>query len=76
MSHPGNDRIIDDIRDNQPDCQHHIQGDGSWWEYDGQGITLCRVCSKCKDDKLSKYEPWVLGHYTEQDCECSIEEDN
>ena len=32
----------------------------SWWEYDARGIPLCRVCTKCKKEKLSHYRPDVL----------------
>ena len=31
------------------DCSMHTKGDGSWWEYDGRGIELCRVCPECKE---------------------------
>lgn len=35
-------------------------GLGSWIEYDAKGIPLCRVCDKCREEKLSKYRPEVL----------------
>jgi hypothetical protein len=37
----------------------HTKND-SWWEYDLQGIPLCRVCQKCEKDRLRKYSPAVL----------------
>lgn len=46
--------------DGPPDCKHHTKGDGSWWVDDARGIPLCRVCEKCKDEKLAKYRPEVL----------------
>ena len=33
----------------------------SWWEHDARGIPLCRVCSKCKKEKLAKYRQDVLS---------------
>ena len=47
----------------------------SWWEYDGQGIPLARVCEKCVHEVLSKYDPVVLGHYTQADVDEPINED-
>jgi hypothetical protein len=35
-------------------------GKESWWERDARGIPLCRVCTKCKREKLSRYRPDVL----------------
>ena len=35
-------------------------GRESWWEHDARGIPLARVCSSCKEEKLSKYRPEVL----------------
>jgi hypothetical protein len=49
----------------------------TWWAYDGRGIPLCKVCEDCEGEKLSKYRPEVLGHYTEADVDEAIEsEDN
>lgn len=33
----------------------------SWWEHDARGIPLCRVCSKCRKEKLAKYRQDVLS---------------
>jgi hypothetical protein len=54
-------------------CQH--EGEYSWWENDGQGIPLARVCSKCVDAVLAKYNPVVLGHYTQSDVDEPINEE-
>jgi hypothetical protein len=35
-------------------------GNLSWWEYDARGIPLCRVCDKCKKERLSHYRSDVL----------------
>lgn len=35
-------------------------GRESWWENDARGIPLARVCSSCKEEKLSKFRPEVL----------------
>lgn len=45
----------------------------SWWEYDAQGIPLCRVCDKCRDTKLSVYRPEILTGYTQEDVDEPIE---
>jgi len=38
-------------------CGSHRE---SWWEYDARGIPLCRVCERCRTEKLSHYRPDVL----------------
>lgn len=35
-------------------------GEASWWECDARGIELCRVCEKCRKEKLKRYRPEVL----------------
>jgi len=54
---------------------HDCDRDASWWEYDGRGIPLCRVCDTCRKVKLSKYRPAILQYYTEQDVDEQIEAD-
>lgn len=56
-------------------CQTHTRDDGSWWEHDGRGIPLCRVCEKCVDEKLSRYDPKILSWYTQADVDERIEEE-
>ena len=51
----------------------HEKGDGSWWENDAQGIPLCRVCSTCREAKLSRYRPEILTGYTQADVDEPIE---
>ncbi len=58
--------------DGTKDFQHE-KGDGSWWENDAQGIALCRVCSKCREAKLSRYRPEILTGYTQADVDEPIE---
>ena len=53
-------------------CQH--EGQYSWWEYDGQGIELAKVCDLCVDAKLSQYRPEILTGYTQADVDEPIEE--
>jgi len=38
----------------------HTKGDGSWWEYDTNGIPLTRVCKECRGEKLSAFRQGVL----------------
>lgn len=45
----------------------------TWWEHDGRGIPLCRVCDRCRKEKLSAYRPEILRHYTEDDVNEPIE---
>lgn len=47
--------------------------DPSWWECDGQGITLARVCAKCRAQKLSGFRPEILRPYTQADVDEPIE---
>jgi hypothetical protein len=47
----------------------------SWWEHDGNDIPLCRVCPRCKDEKLSHYRPEILRPYSQEDVDEPIEED-
>ena len=54
-------------------CAHTHED--SWWEHDGRGIPLARVCANCIDEVLSRYNPVVLGHYTEADIDEPIDED-
>jgi hypothetical protein len=61
------------VKENQMRCDHTRED--SWWEHDGQGIPLARVCDKCRDAVLSKYDPVVLGHYTQADIDEPINEE-
>jgi hypothetical protein len=56
-------------------CKRHTKNDGSWWENDGRGIPLCRVCSSCRKEKLSGFRPAILRSYNENDVNEPIEED-
>jgi len=48
----------------------------SWWEFDGRGIPLTRVCEVCREQKLAKYRPEILNrYYTQADVDERIEED-
>jgi hypothetical protein len=51
----------------------HTRAD-SWWEHDGRGIPLARVCDKCCEAVLAKYDPKILEHYTQADVDDQIEE--
>lgn len=57
-------------KDNTPSANE------TWWEYDGRGIPLCRVCDDCRDQKLSRYRPEILRHYTQDDVDEPIEADD
>lgn len=41
-------------------CGTHRKGDGSYWAHDRAGIPLTRVCSRCADHKLARYDQRVL----------------
>ena len=48
-------------------------GEVSWWEYDAQGIPLCKVCGDCEKEKLSRYRPEILSGYGQADVDEPIE---
>jgi hypothetical protein len=52
---------------------HECVRSQSWWEYDAQGIALCRVCDECRDAKLSRYRPEILSGYDQSDVDEPIE---
>lgn len=64
---------INIVNVNTMNCQHTRED--SWWEYDGQGIPLARVCYRCVEHVLSKYNPVVLGHYDQSDVDEPIDEE-
>ena len=47
----------------------------SWWAKDAQGIELCRVCDRCKQEKLARYRPEILSGYGPHDVDEAIEAD-
>jgi hypothetical protein len=47
----------------------------SWWEYDAQRIPLCRVCDRCREQKLSGYRKEILESYDQNDVDEQIEEE-
>lgn len=55
------------------DCGSQLERE---WEYDGRGIPLCTVCPECREKKLSRYNPVILGYYTQADIDEQIEEDD
>ena len=50
-------------------------GKPSWWELDGRGIPLARVCEDCVKATLAKYNPVILEYYTQADVDEPIEPD-
>jgi len=55
------------------ELRHHQCTGYTWWEFDAQGIELCRVCDECKEAKLSRYRPEILSGYTQADVDEPIE---
>jgi hypothetical protein len=53
-----------------------LSSEPSWWLKDGRGIELCRVCDRCEAEKLKRYRPEILEHYTENDVVEQIEPDD
>jgi len=45
------------------------------WQYDGRGIPLCTTCEECHEERMSRYNPVILGYYTQADVDEPIEED-
>ena len=54
-------------------CDAHTKYDGSYWVNDARGIPLCRVCDKCREQKLAKYRPEILSGYSQNDVDEPIE---
>jgi hypothetical protein len=54
--------------------EHECPPGESWPEYDAQHIYLCRVCQKCRDEKLSRYRPVILTGYTQADVDEPIDD--
>ncbi len=48
----------------------------TYWEYDAQGIELCRACDLCRKEKLSRYRPEILSGYDQNDVDEPIEGDD
>lgn len=61
------------------DCKDYIvkcdcgSGKDKYMTFDGRGIPLCSVCDDCKREKLARYRPEILRHYTQSDVDEPIE---
>jgi hypothetical protein len=59
----------------------HVCVDNQWvdghanWIHDAQGIPLCKACSKCKTEKLSRFRPEILSGYDQSDVDENIDEE-
>lgn len=51
-------------------------GEMAYWEYDVQGIELCKCCPKCRKKKLSVYRPEILTGYDQSDMDEPIESED
>ena len=57
-------------------CVNDVQSsESSFWEYDAQNIPLCRVCDRCRKEKLAQYRPEILKGYDQSDVNEPIEEE-
>lgn len=54
-------------------CDHTIAD--SWWESDGRGIPLARVCDKCYDEVMARFDPSIFEYYDQSDIDEPIEGD-
>jgi len=46
------------------------------WEYDGNGIPLCKVCDECRDEQMSKYRVEIVSApYDQSQVDEQIDED-
>jgi len=59
----------------RPHVCHCGSGKESQPQFDGRGIYLCRTCSTCHDQQMSRYNPVILDYYTQADIDEPIEED-
>jgi hypothetical protein len=48
-------------------------GKDSWWEYDGRGIPMARVCPQCERERMGVFKPEIRDSYTQSDVDCRIE---
>jgi hypothetical protein len=48
-------------------------GRPSTWQFDGQGIPLCRTCTACHARQMARYRSDILGPYTQADVDEPIE---
>jgi len=48
-------------------------GEFAEWEFDAQGIELCKACPSCRAEKLARYRPCILSGYTQEDVDEPIE---
>lgn len=51
----------------------HPSSEPSWWAHDAQGIPLCRVCDRCRDEKMSRYRPEIIAGYDQHDLDEPID---
>ena len=51
------------------------KSDYTWWEYDAQGIPLCKVCEHCRAQKLAGYRREILRGYTQADVDEPVEDE-
>ena len=54
-------------------CRRCNTGKEAWWEFDAQGIPLCKVCADCADEALSRFRPEMLTGYDQSDVDEPIE---
>ena len=47
----------------------------SEWQYDAQGIELCRTCEDCHDVLMGKFRQEIITGYTQADVDEPIEPD-
>ena len=40
-----------------------VRTGGVWWERDGYGIPLARVCAACRLEKVSRYRTDIFTRY-------------
>ena len=75
MNDPATRRIVEGEFVDPPQPRRCDCGSGEVpvWEYDGQNIALCTVCPECRDEKLKRYRPEILGSYTQADVDEPIE---
>jgi len=64
------DTMLDKIAERVCDCGSGLP---SQWELDGNGIPLTRACPKCRKEKLKRYRPEILKHYTQEQVDEPIE---
>ena len=58
------------------DPNHKCEDGSTFWEYDGQGIPMFKVCDGCRKAKLARHRKVILESYNQNDIDQPIKKTN